>query len=441
MPERKIYTIGTLSYTMPQLVRLFVILLLGGCSMMFIGFVQGGGLFTLSLNYFNANAVFISVVMGSIPSVLNMVVCPIVSFHSDRNRSKMGRRKPYIYISVPFIALAILAIGWMPKCVEPLAGAIGMDAMRLGRWLVGFFLVMYSFFYMFVGSVYYYLYADVVPQEFIGRFNSCFMIMGYSTGIFFNYAIRNHVANHLPWIYTIVAALVFFGLMTMALLVKEGTYPPVKETLSPLKASFTYLRECFASDRFYWWFFLATAANDVSVLCRSLYNVLFATKTLEMGEPEYFKIGSMAGVVALASLLPLGYLVDKLRPMRIYFLGMTMVIATNVYAFFFCVNTTTYIVVALLLALSYCIQNSCNIPLFIELLPKDRYGQFCSAQAVFRSILTFVANSVAGVFILYLGYRYLFVWDAAFTILALFFTVMMNRGYHAHGGPKNYVAP
>ena len=437
----KIYTIGTLSYTMPQLVRLFAVLLLGGFSMMFIGMVQGGGLFTLSLNYFNANAVFISVVMGSIPSALNMVVCPIVSFHSDRNRSKMGRRKPYIYVSVPFIALAILAIGWMPKCVEPMAGALGMDPMRLGRWLVGFFMVKYSFFYMFVGSVYYYLYADVVPQEFIGRFNSCFMVMGYGTGIFFNYAIRNHVSTHLPWIYTIVAALVFGGLMLMSVLVKEGTYPPVKETMSPLKASFTYFRECFASDRFYWWFFLSTAANEVSVLCRGLYGILFATKTLEIGEPAYFKIGSMAGVVALASLLPLGYLVDRLRPLRVYFVGMLMVIATNIYAFFFCVNTTTFMVVALLLALSYCVQNSCNNPLYIELLPKDRYGQFCSAQAVFRSILTFVANSVAGVFILHLGYRYLYAWDAAFTILALGCTVMMYRGYRAHGGPKNYVAP
>ncbi len=438
---QKLYRAGTLTYTGPQLCKLFFFLLLGGFSMMFIGMVQGGGLFTLSLSHFHANAVFISIVLGSIPAALNMIVCPIVSFHSDRNRSRMGRRKPYILLSVPFIALSIVAIGWLPEFVTPLADWLGMDPNWIGKGLIGFFLVLYSFFYMFVGSVYYYLYADVVPEQLIGRFNSCFMLMGYGSGIFFNFAIRNYVNTHLPWIYTIVAAVVFIGLMSMTLLVKEGTYPPVTEALSPLKATFIYFKECFASDRFYWWFFIATASNEVSTLCRALYNVLFVTQDLQVSEAEYFKIGGMAGIVALATLLPMGYCVDWLRPLRIYILGMLLVITGNIYAFFFCVNSTTYLIVALLLALAYCVQNSSNMPLFIEMLPKDRYGQFCSAQAVFRSLLTFAANAVAGVFILYFGYRYLFVWDALFTLLALFCTFMVMHGYHAHGGPKNFIAP
>lgn len=440
-PSPRIYRAGSLTYTPFQLAKLFIFLLLGGFSLMFIGMVQNGGFFTLSLNYFHADAVFISIVLGSIPAVLNMIVCPIVSFRSDRTRSRWGRRKPYIFVSVPFIALAIAAIGWVPEAVGPVAQIMGLPVDLVGKLVVGLFISIYSFFDMFVGSVYYYLYADVVPAELIGRFNSCFMLMGYGSGIFFNFAVRNHVSTHLPWIYTIVAAVVFVGLMGMALLVKEGTYPPVQETLSPLKATFSYFKECFASDRFYWWFFIATASNNVSVLCRALYNILFVTKDLQVSEAEYFKIGGIAGIVALASLLPLGYLVDILRPLRVYILGMILVIAGNIYAFFFCVDGTTYLVVALMLALAYCVQNTCNIPLFIELLPKDRYGQFCSAQAVFRSLLTFIANGAAGVFILYCGYRYLFVWDALFTTFALFFTFMLLRGYHQHGGPKNYVAP
>ena len=438
----KLYHAGTLTYTPWQLVRLFAVLLLGGFSLMFIGIVQNGGLFTLSLNYFHANAVYISIVLGSIPAALNMIVCPIVSFRSDRNRSRIGRRKPYILISVPIIALAIAIIGWAPEAVVPLASWLQLPSDLTGRLIIGFFLIIYSFFYMFVGSVYYYLYADVVPEQLIGRFNSCFMVMGYGSGIFFNFAVRNYVSTHLPWVYTIVAAIVFIGLIGMALLVKEGTYPPVTETThSPLKATFTYLRECFGSNRFYWWFFIATASNEVSVLCRALYNVLFVTKDLQIAEAEYFKISGIAGILAVTTLLPLGWLVDWLRPLRVYILGMIFVIGSNLYAFFFCIDSTTYMIVALLLALAYCIQNSSNIPLFIEMLPKDRYGQFCSAQAIFRSVLTFAANFAAGEFILCFGYRYLFVWDMLFTLFALFCTFMLMRAYHAHGGPKHFVAP
>ena len=46
----KLYQIGSLTYTRLQLIKLFVVLLLGGFSLMFIGMVQNGGLFTLSLN-------------------------------------------------------------------------------------------------------------------------------------------------------------------------------------------------------------------------------------------------------------------------------------------------------------------------------------------------------------------------------------------------------
>ena len=255
------------------------------------------------------------------------------------------------------------------------------------------------------------------------------------------FSIRNYVTTHLPWVYTIVAVIVFVGLMLMSLLVKEGTYPPVEEKKSPLKATFSYFKECFASNRFYWWFFLATAMNEVSVLCRALYNILFVTKDICVPEAEYFKIGGICGTIALITLLPMGYLVDKFRPLKVYVIGMVLVIVTNIYAFFFCMNTATYMIVAFALSVSYCVQNSCNIPLYIEVLPKDRYGQFCSAQAIFRSVLTFAVNAVAGVFILYFGYRYLFVWDALFTIFALFCTIMLIKGYYAHGGPKNFVAP
>ena len=82
-----------------------------------------------------------------------------------------------------------------------------------------------------------------------------------------------------------------------------------------------------------------------------------------------------------------------------------------------------------------------TMPLYVEILPKDRYGQFCSAQALFRATMMFVCNAIAGVAVNFFGYRFLFVWDAVFTIGALAATVMLYRAWLRHGGPGNYVAP
>lgn len=437
----RIYKRGTLTYTPLQLVRLFVCLLIGGFSLTFINYVQAGGLFTLSLKAYEASPIFMSIVLGSIPAALNMILCPIISYRSDHSRSPLGRRKPYILISVPIMTVAIIAMGWVPSFADSLASLIGLSPLHTGKLLLGGMIVIYSFFNMFVGSVFYYLYADVVPMEFIGRFNAFFTLVGSATGILFNFAVSRFIEGYMPWIYTVAALIFFIGLMGVCLLVKEETGIIPESDLTPWQSTKNYLRECFASDSLYWWFFISTAMNEVSVLCRGLFNILFVTKDLQIAEAQYYKIGGYIGIFILGLYFIMGFLVDRFRPLRVYFAGMIMVIATNVYAFFFCHGYASYIVVAALMSAVYCIQNASTMPLYVEILPKDRYGQFCSAQALFRATMMFVCNAIAGVAVNFFGYRFLFVWDAVFTIGALAATVMLYRAWLRHGGPGNYVAP
>lgn len=437
----QVYTRGSLTYTPFQLVKLFTCLLIGGFSITFIQCVQAGGLFTLSLNAFDASPAFISVVLGSIPAALNMILCPIISYRSDHCHSKLGRRKPYILLSVPIMTVAIVAIGWTPSLVDPLSNLLGMPSALTGKLLIGLFIAIYSFFNMFVGSVFYYLYADVVPTEFIGRFNAFFTLVGSGTGIVFNFAVSAYINDFTPWIYTVAALIFFVGQMGVCLLVKEEVYTTGEISLTPWQSAKQYVKECFASDSIYWWFFLSTAINEVSTLCRALFNILFVTKDLQISEADYYHIGGIIGTIILVLYFVMGFLVDHFRAIRVYFAGMILVILGNIYGYFFCHDYTTYIAVAVTLSVVYCIQNSSTMPLYIDILPKDRYGQFCSAQAMFRSVLVFVCNAAAGMVITFFGYRFLFVWDTIFTALALGATIMLFRRYQRYGGLKNYTAP
>jgi hypothetical protein len=90
----------------------------------------------------------------------------------------------------------------------------------------------------------------------------------------------------------------------------------------------------------------------------------------------------------------------------------------------------------------YMMQGAACIPTFVAILPKSRYGQFCSAQAIFNSVLLIVANWGGGLFIDLTGnYRNLYLWDAFFTTLALLAMIVVWIGWKKFGGIKNYIAP
>lgn len=97
-----LYRIGTLSYTKTALITLFIWMLWGDfCFWMMEALTPT--LLPLMLKNHNANNLTIGLLVGSLPSLLNFIINPIVSTSSDRTRSRWGRRIPYLMFSSPFV--------------------------------------------------------------------------------------------------------------------------------------------------------------------------------------------------------------------------------------------------------------------------------------------------------------------------------------------------
>ena len=202
-----------------------------------------------------------------------------------------------------------------------------------------------------------------------------------------------------------------------------------------------YFKECFSLS-YYRWFFLGTAINAVSVVCRNMFNVFFAKENLGLSLDAFGKIMGWYMLVGVVFSLPIGWLVDKFRPIRVFLFGIALVVMTNIIAFFFIHSEYTFLLISLSLGLAYAIQAASTLPTYVELLPKERFGQFCSAQAMFQSIILIVTNYGAGLFIDWIGdYRYIYVWDAMWTTLAFVSMVIVYRGWRKYGGAESYVAP
>ena len=247
------YRCGTLVYTKAGLFILFSWLIWGGvCFSLFEN--QGGtGILTLYLqDSFHVSNLQVNIMFNIIPMCIGTVMTPIISFKSDRTRSRFGRRMPYILFSAPFLVLFAAAIGFSDDifsyCKTHFSEASFITPTTVAMIVVGLLTIGYSFFNEFVATVFYYVVPDVVPQAFIGRYQGISNFFGQAAGFFTNLFIVPYQLTHLKAVHVGLAILYFVSFTLLCLRVKEGKYPPVTdvtEKTSLIDQVKLYFRECF----------------------------------------------------------------------------------------------------------------------------------------------------------------------------------------------------
>ena len=444
--SKALWQCGTLTYTRWGIVQLFIWMLWGDfCYTLMETLIPT--LLPLVLKQHQASNFTIGLLVGSIPAALNFVLNPIISTASDRTRSKWGRRRPYLLFSAPFVVMFLILTGWSDTIgmwIFRMAYGEGGNPAMVLIVLLGFFTIGFQLFNMFVVSVFYYIFADVVPSTLIGRFLAMFRLVGMAAGIVFQRWILPLAdrREYIPWIFTVVALIYLVSFSAMCLHVKEGEYPPPPpiEKKGRLAVITTYFKECF-SIPYYLILFVALAINTTSNACRIMFNLLFAQHDLGLTAGEFGKIMAETSFVMMFAYIPLGYLVDKFHPLRIFIVGGFLIIFANIFGFFWCTDYKSFYVVSFGIAATYILQNASNLPLCIKLYPAEKYGQFCSAAAMVSAIILIAANAGGGAFIDKFGYRYIFVWDCFFTVIASAMLIIVYAMWKRYGGDKDYKAP
>ena len=452
---KTVYHCGTLDYTRKTLIYLFIWMLWGDfCYTMMEMLIPT--LLPLVLKQHQASNTTIGLLVGSIPALVNFILNPIISTSSDRTRSRWGRRIPYLLFSSPFVVLFLILVGWSDQIgawFYRLAWGEGGSPAMLIIVMLGIFSVGFQLFNLFVASVFYYIFSDVVPKPFVGRFMALFRVVGTAAGIVFSRYILPMADRKemIPWIFTGVALIYLFSFTQMCFMVKEGNYPPPEKLkkVNPWTLLKKYSVECFSMP-FYLYLFIGLAVNTTSNACRVMFNLLYAKEDLGLTLEQYGHIASTVSLVMLFAYIPLGWIVDKFHPLRVFLLGGFLIVAANVFGFFFCHNYVTFFIVTFMISGTYVLQGASGLPLTVRMYPSEKYGQFCSAAAMISSIVLIVANAGGGAFIdlgvkygakYGLGYNLIFVWDFIFTIIANALLLVVYFKWKKYGGDKNYVAP
>ena len=195
----KIYRVGTLTYTKAKLAMLFFWLLWGDVCYQLMETV-GPSILPLKLMKLDAPNWALGLLITTIPSSMGFFLNPVISFKSDRFRSRWGRRIPFIFFTAPFLVLSLILLGfgdhigfWMQHHLSSLSG---FSPNSVAIAVMGVLLITFGFFNTFVGSVFWYLFNDVVPEHLLARFMSWFRLVSTGTGAMYSFFIYKHALSH-----------------------------------------------------------------------------------------------------------------------------------------------------------------------------------------------------------------------------------------------------
>jgi len=392
----------------------------------------------------------IAVIVSSIGAALNGLINPIVSYKSDRTRTRFGRRIPYLMVATPFLALMIALIPFAPEItgaalkVPALAWVLNIFPVAPVILMFGLLVVAFQSFNMVVGSIYYYLFRDVIPLDHLGRFLSSFRVVGTVASFVFNYWIFGTAATHSREIFCGIAALYAAGFLLMCWRVKEGGYAPVaaleKTTGGLTQAIRNFFVQSFGAPLYRWMFF--TRSLVLGAFISAPFSLFFARDQLGIGLDQIGKITAWSSVICLPLAYPFGVLLDRWGSMRVLPLTLWAIILTNIACFLFIHDGRTLLVFASLNASAVFLFMIAQSVWLNRLFHHERIGQLSSANALVGSVFGMFLAPICGQFLGWVNdYRYIYIWTILLTTLALCSLVRTRSHWRKLGGHEHYQPP
>lgn len=477
--SERTYHVGNLVYTRAGLTALFFWLLWIDFTFTLMQSAFGPILQFKLNNELNCDPRLYMFFMATAPTALGVILTPIISVKSDRHRGPRGRRIPYLLYPTPIVCILLAMMGfgneiaaWVRGTFLPQAGLATVTI-----WTFGVLYLLFTVANSFLGTVFYYLFNDVVPKELIVRFFAYFRAAGTLAGMLYAFFIYGYSDKSGPmhlwfinfdyiWYPKVIlvgmAAFYLVAFSIACLKVKEPEYPP--PSVLPSKGGRlerlvstvgVLLRECF-SHPFYLLFFFVMTVEWMIYQANAFSNPMLKDMGLDLDVVG--KANSICNVVTLALTLLTANYGDRAKAMPLALwamigwsvtapIGLLFLIpdlSTRAYLWIYIAYQATHIPVGVVWGMAMW-------PLFMEILPKSRYGQFSSAMVICREVVAGILGSLfAGWVFATLktlhggtGYynRCYYTWRMVWQILTLLCFIVLYRKWKQMGGKEGFRPP
>jgi len=397
---------------------------------------------------FGASNLVSSLLISTLPYGLILLISPIVSFRSDRYRSRWGRRIPFLAIHIPFVVLSMVAVAFSPSLGQFLHQILGQYSPGLSTCTLIIIAMGWGVFELatvVANAVFYGLINDVVPSSLLGRFYGVFRAISLIASILFNYYVFGKAEQHFPLVFLGIGLVYGLSFTMMCLKVKEGDYPPPVQPKEGagnfFVAARTYFRECF-SKPYYLWVFASIALPWIAFIGVNHFSVYFA-KSLAMDMGFYGKCLALTYGCSLVLSYPLGMLADKFHPLRTSLVTILLYALVTAAGAIFSTRAEIFAVFFVLHGVlsGAWFTSSASLPL--RMFPKENFSQFYAALNMFIGLGIMTAGPIVGHLIDFTQkfYRLTFIASSSLAFLAVILGVIVHTKFMKLGGPKGYTPP
>ncbi len=395
----------------------------------------------LVLRNHGASDTAVAMLLSTVPALISLLVVPAIGLRSDRSRSRWGRRRPYLVVSAPLAAAAMLCVALAPALAAGAHALLGTWSPGLSALELGLFCLFWTVFdaaamttmALFAGLV-----ADVIPFGLAGRFYAAVRVVGLGVAIGFNMTL---FALSEAWLAEILVAIaLIFGLTIplMCLMVREGDYPPPAPTMDDraaggrLALARTQLRLCCAQRRYLWIFgaFMLAAVTFVPFNTFSLHYAL----DLGLSKAELGELTALAYAVSIASAFVIGWLVDRRGAVRVAAAMMALYFAIALGGWLLVDGAASFrpFYVAHVICSGAYFTAAAAMPL--ALFPREEFVRYNASKDILVAFANILVASCIGPLLDHSGHDYRLTLGSAalFSLLAL---ACLGRLLAAHSAP------
>jgi len=463
-PRQTTFRCGTLLYTKKALIMVFAWLLWGDFCFYMMESIANSAL-SLKFKDLGASNTTMGLVLLTIPSIFSFVIHPSVSVWSDRTRTKWGRRLPFIMTTLPFLTMSLVLMAYCDDIglwiQHAFYAGTAVDKAKVIIVVLSVSTGLFQISNLFLNTVYWYLFNDVVPQEMMGRFMAYFRLVSTLTTMVFSFFIYKYALIYMKELYLGAAILYAVGFGVMCLSVKESQYPP-PEDAGP-NVSFgqkvKHMLESLSISHYVYF----TLEPTVQMLASGVWGfAVFANLSMGLTLGNIGIMGGIGSLMGLGYYMFVGQLVDRWNSVRVYaYIGaMGPFVCAGAWTWLFVAHPNplvfmlTIVIGQLFMQPSNSIASTAGMPRCFALLPREKTGQYIGVAGMVKASGQIASGLFAGLYLDTLQkfvpahpgdpnwvYRYSFILTALSSIGMGYCNYKVYRGWKRMGGDKSYVPP
>jgi MFS family permease len=350
------------------------------------------------LREFSQNPVLLNVLFGALPAMLSLLFGPLVGAWSDRTRTRLGRRIPFLLCGAPLIAASLVGLAYSEALADAVVAWFGIDPAFRRETVIacmGAFWALFELLSITSNALFIALVNDTVPKPMLGRFFGLFRIVSLAVGAAFFYVVfGNDLPSVARQVMLAIAAVYLAGFTLLCACVREPECPPPSALAAP--PGLGRLRAPGGEAPWFYVLLFAALGMATTSLLPVNINSYNAISQFGVDRSSFGHAVALTYCISIVLALPLGWLADRVHPLRVGFAALTLYALCMLGAWFLVVGRTSFLiwfVVHGVLAGAFLTGTAALLP---SLLPRARFSELAAFSASVTALLAMVFTLAMG---------------------------------------------